>query len=80
MYLDLCISVYRYAKLMQGSWMLAPVKRYKFSCMANTTENFLGAQMFVLKHPINPMKFLEVWLGVSAGRPGAVQIHGLEKV
>ena len=49
--------MYRYAKLMQVSWMLTQVKKYKFSCVASTTENFLAAQMLLLKHPINPLSF-----------------------
>lgn len=40
--------------------ILYVVNRHKFSCVASTTENFLGARMFVLKHPVDPAKFLEV--------------------
>lgn len=62
---------------MQVSCMLSQVKTHKFSCVASITENFLSAQTLVLNYPINPIKFLEVWIGVPAARLPAVQIYGL---
>lgn len=60
MYLQLCIFMYRYMKWMQVTCMLSQVKNHKFSCVASITENILSTQTFVLNHPINPTKFLEV--------------------
>lgn len=59
---------------------MTQVKRYEFSCVASTTENFLRAQMFLLKPLINHIKWLEIRIGVPAERLCAAQIHGLEEV
>lgn len=39
---------------------MTQVKRYEFSCVASTTENFLRAQIFLLKPLINHIKWLEI--------------------